>query len=150
MTDDPSLQVQSAWPLPKFHFLVQWDDVRMTFQEVSGLEAKTEVIEYRAGNSKLSSSVKMPDLVKASNVTLKKGQCTDSAAFFEWVRDAKMNAITRKTVTISLLDETTAPTMIWTLQNAFVVKVLGLEQNEDDVAIESIELAHEGLTIANG
>lgn len=150
MTDDPSLRVQSAWPLPKFHFLVQWDDVRMTFQEVSGLEAKTEVIEYRAGNSKLFSSVKMPGLVKSSYVTLKKGQCTDSAAFFEWVRDAKMNTITRKTVTISLLDEANAPTMIWTLQNAFVVKVLRLEQSAGDVAIESIELAHEGLTIANG
>lgn len=122
----------------------------MTFQEVSGLEAETEVIEYRAGNSKLFSTVKMPGLVKSSYVTLKKGQCNDRAALFEWVRDAKINTITRKTATISLLDETNAPTMIWTLQNAFVVKVLKLEQSEDDVAIESIELAHEGLTIANG
>jgi phage tail-like protein len=62
-----------------------------------------------------------------------------------------MNTIERVPVTISLLDEAGAATMVWTLTNAWPTKITGtdLKSEGNEVAIESIEIAHEGLTIAN-
>ena len=58
----------------------------------------------------------------------------------------------RLSVTISLLDEARKPTMIWTLTNAWPTKICGTDLKSDgnEVAIESIEVAHEGLKIENG
>ena len=62
-----------------------------------------------------------------------------------------MNTIERKTVTISLLDESGAPTMVWTLNNAWPTKITGTDMKSDgnEVAVETIEVAHEGLKIEN-
>jgi phage tail-like protein len=63
-----------------------------------------------------------------------------------------MNTIVRQTVVIKLLDETGAPTMTWTLTNAWPTKIQSTDLKADgnEVAIESIELAYETLVIANG
>ena len=60
-----------------------------------------------------------------------------------------MNTIKRVPVTISLLDEGRAPTMVWTLANAWPTKITGTDLKSDgnEVAVESIEIAHEGLKI---
>ena len=60
-----------------------------------------------------------------------------------------MNTIKRSTVVISLLDEAGKPTMIWTLTNAWPTKITGTDLKSDgnEVAVESIELAHEKLSI---
>jgi len=62
-----------------------------------------------------------------------------------------MNTIKRLPVTISLLDETGKPTMVWTLANAWPTKITGtdLKAEGNEVAIETIEIVHEGLTIDN-
>lgn len=63
-----------------------------------------------------------------------------------------MNTIKRETVTIQLLDKQGCPTITWTLTNAWPTKVTGtdLKSDANEIAVESIELAHEGLTIVNG
>ena len=53
-------QSANVWPMPKFHFMVKWNDVQMSFQEVSGLDAQSEEIKYRSGDSAIFSPVKMP------------------------------------------------------------------------------------------
>jgi phage tail-like protein len=62
-----------------------------------------------------------------------------------------MNTIKRIDVTISLLDETDSPTMTWTLKNAWPIKISsdGMKSDDSNVAIETIEIVHEGLTISN-
>ena len=62
-----------------------------------------------------------------------------------------MNTIKRKPVTISLLDEAGSPTMVWTLANAWPTKITGtdLKSQGNEVAVETIVISHEGLTIAN-
>jgi len=151
MADDGSAQSQTVWPLPKFYFQVKWDDTELAFQEVSGLDMESEAIEYRAGNSKVFSKVKMPGMLKSSNITMKKGVFVKDNAIFDWFAEIKMNIITRKALTISLLDEEGSPTMVWKVQNAFPVKVTStdLKAEGNEVAIETIEIAHEGLTIEN-
>lgn len=152
MAEEGSAQSTSVWPLPKFHFQVKWDAEVMSFQEVSGLDMEAQLIEYRHGDSKEFSTVKMPGIKKFGNVTMKKGVFKSDNKFWDWFNEIKMNTIKRKPVTISLLDEEGAATMVWTLANAWPTKITGTDLKSDgnEVAIESIEIAHEGLTIANG
>ena len=103
--ENGAAQSASVWPMPKFHFKVMWNDVQMSFQEVSGLDAQSEEIKYRSGDSPIFSPVKMPGLVKYSNVTMKKGIFKGDNKFWDWFKKIKMNTIERTTVTISLLDE---------------------------------------------
>ncbi len=141
----------SSRPLPKFGFEVKWGSIIMRFQEVHGLDVVAEAIEYRHGDSPQFSTIKMPGLTKFSDVTLKKGIFKDYDKFWDWYSKIKMNTIKRKTVTISLLDEAGAPVMVWTLTNAFPKKISGtdLKAQRNEVAVETIVIAHEGLTIAN-
>ncbi|MGL6315003.1 phage tail protein [Vibrio sp. WXL103] len=157
MADDGSVQSESVWPMPKFYFEVKWDggagsDAKMVaaFQEISGLDTEAQPIEYRAGNSKVFSTVKMPGIVKTSNVTMKKGIFKSDNKFYDWYGKIKMNTISRTGVTINLLDESGSPVMSWKLKNAWPTKVSGTDLKSDgnEVAVETIELAHEGLEIS--
>ncbi|MGV8835098.1 phage tail protein [Cellvibrio sp.] len=152
MAEDGSTQSANIWPLPKFHFEVKWDSNVMSFQEVSGLDIQSEEIKYRAGDSKQFSVIKMPGMKKFGNVTMKKGVFKGDNKFWDWLNQIKLNTIKRVPVTISLLDESSAPTMVWTLTNAWPTKISStdLKAEGNEVAIESIEIVHEGLTIANG
>jgi phage tail-like protein len=151
MPDDGSAQSKTVWPLPKFYFQVKWDSNLMSFQEVSGLDTEAQPIEYRHGDSKDFSTIKMPGIKKTGNVTMKKGVFKSDNKFWDWFNQIKMNTIKRVPVTISLLDEGGAATMTWTLANAWPTKITGTDLKSDgnEVAVESIEIAHEGLTIAN-
>lgn len=141
----------NVWPLPKFYFQVKLGDTEVPFQEVSGLDIEAQIIEYRHGNSKEFSTIKMPGIKKTGNVTLKKGVFVKDNGFWDWFNKIKMNTIERQTVVISLLDEAGAPTMVWTLNNAWPTKITGTDMKSDgnEVAVETVEIAHEGLTIAN-
>ena len=111
MADDGSAQSTSVWPLPKFYFEVKWDAEVLSFQEVSGLDIEAQVIEYRHGDNKAFSTIKMPGIKKSGNVTMKKGVFKSDNKFWDWFNQIKMNTIKRIPVTISLLDEAGAPTM---------------------------------------
>ena len=149
--DDPD-DSGPVWPLPKFHFRVEWDDTEMAFQEVAGLDVESDVLEYRAGDSPGFSTMKMPGMTRYANVTLKKGFFVTDDPVRDWVADIRSNTIERKKLTISLMDEGNTPTMTWRLRNAFPVRISGtdLKSDSNEVAVESMEIAHEGLTIENG
>ena len=137
--------------MPKFQFEVKWDDKVMSFQEVSGLDIEAQPIEYRHGDSKEFSVIKMPGIKKFGNITMKKGVLANDNKFSDWLNQIKMNTVKRATMTINLLDEQGKPTMVWTLTNAWPTKITGtdLKADANEVAIETLEIAHEGLTIAN-
>jgi phage tail-like protein len=149
MADDGSAQSTATWPLVKFSFQVKWDDAEFIFQEVTGLSSETQVIEYRGGSSPVYSTVKMPGIQKFGNVTLKKGMFKGDKNLWDKYGLIKMNTYKRATITISLLDESQAVAMSWTLTNAFPVKITVSDMKSDgnEIAIESVELAHEGLKI---
>lgn len=151
MPDDGASQSATVWPMPKFYFRVKWDGNEMAFQEVSGLDVQSEEIKYRHGNSKDFSVIKMPGMKKFGNVTMKKGVFKGDNKFWDWMKGIQMNVIKRVPVTISLLDEKGEDTMIWTLLNAWPTKISStdLKSEGNEVAIETIEIVHEGLTIEN-
>lgn len=149
MADDGSKQSETVWPMPKFFFSVTWGGNEIAFQEVSGLDVQSEEIKYRHGNSKQFSVIKMPGMKKYGNVTMKKGVFKGDNKFWDWLKQIEMNTIKRVPVIISLLDQTGTAVMVWTLTNAWPTKISStdLKSEGNEVAIETIEIVHEGLTI---
>lgn len=141
----------TIYPLPVFHFRVEWGGNRIGFSEVSGLTQEAQVIEYRDGAMPEHSAVKMPGLRKFNNVVLKRGIIKGDNDFAKWLSTVNMNTVERRDVVVSLLNEQHEPVMVWKVNHAFPVKVEGpgLKASGNEVAIESIELAHEGLEVQN-
>jgi phage tail-like protein len=83
---------------------------------------------------------------------MKRGILPNDNEFFDWLNTTSLNKVERRDLIISLLNESHEPVMTWKAVNAFPVKVEGpgLKATGNEVAIESIEVAHEGLTIENG
>jgi phage tail-like protein len=141
----------AEYPIPKFHFQVDWGGSKIGFTEVSGLDVETEVIEYRDGASPEYSKRKMPGMQKYSNITLKRGTFATDNEYFNWWNTVKLNTIERRDITISLLNENHEPVVVWKVKNAWPTKIQStdLKAEGNEVAIESMELVHEGLTIEN-
>src|SRR5215510_2202498 len=114
----PGSTQNAIWPLPSFSFQVNWNSQTFAFQEVSGLEAETQILEYRHSNSKAYSTIKMPGIAKYGNVTFKKGIFIQDLTFWTWYNAIVMNTYPRASVVIQLLDQKSAVTMQWTLLNA--------------------------------
>lgn len=154
MADNGSAQSASvqAWPLPSFYFKVTLGSKGVvSCSEVSGLDAEYEEITYRAGDSPIFTKMKMPGMKKSSDVTLKKGVFKDDKALWDWFNSVKMNTIQREEVTISLLDESGNPVKTWKLANAWPKKVTveGFKSDNTTVALETLVLANEGVSLAD-
>ncbi|MNU56222.1 T4-like virus tail tube protein gp19 [compost metagenome] len=141
----------ATYPLSKFHFQVEWGGTKIGFTEISGLDSELEVIEYRQGASPEYSKIKMPGLRKFSNITLKRGMFKGDNEYYDWLNSVQMNTIERRDITISLLNQDHEPVVVWKVRNAFPTKVQSTDLKADgnEVAIESMEIVHEGLTIQN-
>ncbi|MDW3191822.1 MAG: phage tail protein [Cytophagales bacterium] len=138
-----------SYPISLFHFQVDWGGSRIGFTEVSGLTVELQTIDYREGDAQEYQVTKMPGIPQFSNITMKRGIARTDDDFVTWISTVRMNNIERRDLTISLLNEEHAPVVTWKVKEAFPVKVEGptLNSTGNEVAIESIELAHEGLTI---
>jgi len=141
--------VQRDNPYLNFNFLV---DIglgdELGFSEVEVPSGEIEVIEYREGGDRVNSARKLPGLTKYPNVTLKRG-ITGRTDLFEWWKSVLDGQVQRRNVTITLLDEQRQAVLRWHLRDAFPVKIEGpsLNASGNEVAIETLELAHEGLEI---
>ncbi|MEL6655239.1 MAG: phage tail protein [Bacteroidota bacterium] len=148
----------SDYPLPKFHFQVEWGGTKIGFTEVSGLDVETEVIEYRHGASPEYNKTKQPGLTKYSNITMKRGTFQSDNEYYDWWKETRMfqegnstGSLYRRDLTISLLNESHEPIIVWKVKNAWPTKIqtTDLKADGNEVAIESMELVHEGLTVQN-
>lgn len=139
------------YPLSTCHFQVEWGGENIGFMEVSGLTIEHDIVEYREGTSLNYSPTKMPGIPKYANIVLKRGITKGDNSFFEWIKTVRLNEVERRDIVIKLLDEEHNPVMVWKVINAWPVKLQGPELKSDasEVAIEILELAHEGLTIEN-
>jgi phage tail-like protein len=151
MEDDGSKQTMATWPLVKFSFRVIWDGMEIIFQEVTGLEASPQPVEYRSGTSKLYSTVKMPDILKFGNVTCKKGIYKGDNSLWNNYSAIKMGTLKKWDVTINLLDENGNTAMTWVLLKAYPAKitVTSMKADGNEIAVETVEFAHEGLSLEN-
>lgn len=150
-------KAKGDYPIPKFHFQVEWgEDFRIGFTEVSGLDFETEVIEYREGNSKRYNKTKQPGMTKYANIVMKRGTFEGDYDYFKNWRETvyfqegnKTGSKYRRTVTIKLLNENHEAMVTWRVLNAWPSKIQStdLKADANEVAIETMELVHEGLEI---
>jgi phage tail-like protein len=140
-------------PYTQFNFLVDLgngvtEGPAAGFQEVSGIGMEVTVTEYRNGNSKENSVMKITGLSKSTDVTMKRG-IIGSLDLYQWlnqVRNGDQNAL--RTVTIQLQNEDRTETVqTWKLLRARIIKHTSGPFNAKgtDVAMEEMVLAYERL-----
>ena len=142
-------------PYLRFNFLVDLGDgstegARAGFEEVSGISTWVDVIEYRNGNARENSPIKLTGLNRTNDVTLKRG-LIGALNLYQWldqIRNGDQAALRNVTITLQNEDHTTA-VMTWKLRRARIVKHTSgpLNARSSDVAIEEIVLAYERLEI---
>jgi phage tail-like protein len=139
----------TTYPLSTFHFAVVWGGANVSFQEVSGLNMNREKIAYRGGASPEYSDTVMPGRPTFDDIVLKRGIFAGDSDFFKWVSTVKLNDAERRDLTISLLNAEHIPVVTWKVKSAFPLKLEGpsLNATANEVAVESLTLAHEGVTL---
>ncbi|MEN6622486.1 MAG: phage tail protein [Smithella sp.] len=138
------------YPLPRFHFQVDWGGAKISFTEVTGLVMEREKIEYRHSDSKDFSKIVMPGMLKTNNITLKRGKFERDFDFNKWFDEVINERVEgRRDLVIRLLNEKHEPVAAWTALRCFPLKVTApdLKSDASEAAIESIEIAHEGLKL---
>jgi phage tail-like protein len=136
-------------PFPQFNFQVEIDGVTTAgFSEASGLTSDTNVFEYRNGDEKPLTVRKLGGLIKYTNIVLKRGY-TQDITLWNWRQSVVNGAPQRTTGTITLMDEARNPVLSWTWTQGWPVKLEGPGVNgkTSEVAVETLEIAHEGITI---
>jgi phage tail-like protein len=136
-------------PYGNYNFRVEIDGIeRAAFQQVSGFDSTIDVIEHREGGD--ATMRKLPGMTKYSNITLKWG-ITDDRELYDWhrrtVNGAARREVERKNGSIVLFDRGGAEVARWNFLRAWPAKWDGpdFDAEKSDVAIESLELAHEGI-----
>jgi phage tail-like protein len=139
----------AEYPIPKFHFQVDWGGTKIGFTEVTGLEVTTEKIEYRDGSSPEYIKLQMPGMIAQSTINLKRGIFAGDNEFYDWWNTVALNTVDQRDITISLLNEAHEPVVVWKVKNAWPTKVTSTDLNStgNEVALETLELTHEGLTM---
>ena len=140
-------------PYTQFNFLVdigdgQTDGPQAGFQEIGNLSTEVAVIEYRNGNSKENSPIKITGLNKATDVTMKRG-VIGALNLYAWLNDIRNgNQKALRTVTIQLQSEDHSEVVqACKLLRARIVKysIGPLNGKGNDVAMEEIVIAYERL-----
>jgi phage tail-like protein len=132
-------------PLRNFRFRVEIDGEEYGFSEVTGGDITLDAIDYRNGNEPIFVR-KLPGLTKFGNVTMKWG-ITDSTKLHDWHREIVEGNVTRKPVTVTVLNERGEDAARYEILEAWPCKYdpIDLNAKGNDVGIETLELCNEGV-----
>lgn len=133
----------------RFRYTVEIDGIQVAnFSEVTGFDANIDVMEYREGDM-VTTPMKEPGLKKYGNISLRRG-VGDGKAMWDWIYEGIDDAteVHRTTITITLLDQTGTAVASWQVINAWPMKYTApdLSATASEIAIESLEVVHEGMT----
>jgi phage tail-like protein len=134
-------------PYRGFNFLVEIDGITQAgFQECSGLDSQTAVVEYRQGDYGPQPR-KLAGLNSFTAITLKRG-ITDSDELWQWRLTAVTGKVERKNGSVVLLDEAGTEKIRWNFSEAWPSKWTGPAFNStgNNVAIETLEITHEEIS----
>lgn len=142
-------------PSPSFRFQVKIDGIGVArFAECSGLELEQETFDYREGGFN-SRPHRLPGRFKFANLVLKKGIAADGEALWQWVekavKDANDGRMTTHQVTVTLFAPGAQKELrSWTFSDAYPVKwsATALSAENNAIAIETLTLAHQGMSFA--
>jgi phage tail-like protein len=136
-------------PYRGFNFVVDFgDETIAAFSEVTGLTGDGDAVDYREGTEKVNYVRKLVGLRKFPNIVLKRGY-TRNDKLWVWYAAIASGTPDRRDGTITLMDEAHTPVLRWKLRAAWVNKIEGpsLKASGNEVALESVELSHEGLAL---
>jgi phage tail-like protein len=136
-------------PYRAFNFRLEIEGIPLgAFSECSGLTAEGDSVDYRDGTDLQPNTRKLIGLRKYSNIMLKRGYTQDKS-LWQWYNNIHNGLPDRRNVTIVLMNEEHTPVLRWHAENAWLNKIEGpaFKASGNEVAIESVELIHEGLTI---
>ena len=136
-------------PLRSANFLVEIDGVtRSRFTSVEGLESEVDVIEEREGYVPRQTQ-KVPGSTHTHNLVLR-WPTDDDRELNDWYQRILDGQLDRRNGSIILLDETGNARVRWNFTNAWPAKWRGpsFDAEGNDIAIETLELAHEGISLA--
>ena len=136
-------------PYLDFNFLVEIDSVTSAgFSEAELPAGRIEVVAYREGGDRTSAARLLPGRVEYAPLVLRRGFAGD-AALFQWWQAVAQGTLDRRNVSVVLLDEQRQEVARWNLRRAWPTKYSGPSLNAlgNDVAIETLELAHEGIEL---
>jgi phage tail-like protein len=153
-------------PLPGFNFAVTMAESEQVagalaaggvtqtiagFQEVTGLESSIEIHEYKEGGRN-DFTHKFATTTNFGNITFKRGVAITPElwTWFDKVRRGSFGA--RRSILIAHLDYEGNAAMVWYVSRALPTKYSGPGWNaaQSSIAVESIEIAHEGLVLVPG
>ena len=137
-------------PYGQFNFLIEIDGVvKGGFSEASGLTTDTNIIEYREGAEQHGTTRKLPGLMKYNNIVLKRGWTKDKS-LWAWRKRVIDGKTQRNSGSIVLLDEARNEALRWNFREGWPSKLEGpaLNAKTSEVAVETLEIAHEGLEMA--
>jgi len=147
-------QIKTTYPLPVYNYKVEIDGKTIGFSEVSGLSAGYETATYVESATTGSAGPRrmyMPAQRKAATVTLKKGVVSGVSVptLFAWINSIQLNRVDKKDIYVRLCDENGAAVVSWKVQNAFPTKLdaPAFTASSNDVAVESMELMADGVTV---
>lgn len=134
-------------PIRNFRFKIEMgESLGGGFSEVSGFDLSIDVVKYHEDGQPMTPT-RQPGLIKYSNITLKAGIVNQG--LYTWIIQCVGGSIERKTIVLNAYGEEDADTVIasWSIENAWPVKYTAPDFNVtgNDVAVESLELAHESL-----
>lgn len=136
-------------PFLNFNYMLEIDNLVVgNFHECSGLDSTIDVIEHREGGQNTTPK-KIPGQTKYSNLVLKRG-VYDEMDLYNWHKatiEGPPDAGNRRNGSVILYDRQGKEVARWTFYRAWPTKYSGpsLTAEGNDVAIESLELAHEGI-----
>lgn len=138
-----------SYPMPGYHFQVEWGGTRLGFVSVSGLDQEIDVIEYREGNMPSPNKLLIPGIAKPSKLVMRRGIVAGDGDFQAWFRTVRMGTADRRDLTVTLLDEDHEPVAVWKVRNAWPCRLEGPSLNalNSEIAIETMEVAHEGIDV---
>lgn len=134
-------------PYGGYNFLVEIDGItRAGFQECSGLDTTQEAGTYREGTDPSLGMRKLPGLITSSNITLKWG-ITDDDELWKWRKTVIDGQAERKNMSIVLMNDAREEKLRWNVKNCWPTKWEGpgFNATSGDVAVETLEIAHEGI-----
>jgi len=138
-------------PFRTFNFRLEIDGLTVgSFRECSGLTADGNAVDYREGTDIPRSVRKLPGLLNYTPVVLKRGY-TQNPELWNWYRNIANGITDRRHGSVILMDEQRKDVMRWSLENMWIKKIEAPSFNAtaNEVAVESVELVHEGLMLEN-
>jgi phage tail-like protein len=132
------------------NFRVEIDSIASaTFSEIVGLDVSVDIVDYRTGATPQSAAEKLPGLARYQNITLKRG-LTQNADLWNWVKNILTGVSDKRDMSIVLQDAQHNDVVRWNVKNAWPCRWSGpaLHAGSSDIAIESVEICHEGFELA--